>query len=217
MKTSQFLTLLLFIALFQLTSCTKEEDTKDPKDDTTVVTDDDKKPLINKTIKNLFAYNTVKNGEEEIPLFTKFNFKTGEETQSGTDWDIAFSSTTIIVNGGVAENDNEPIRNGNAAAYIAEGILDAVKTIDANKFRQDSKDSYAILKGGNGWYQYDSVKHVISAIPGRVLVFKTHDGKYAKVEILSYYKDFKDDGGFETARYYTFNYTYQPNENTPKF
>lgn len=208
MKTSKLLILVLFIGVFQFMSCSKDDSIIDPVN---IETDSSQEPLTTTTIKNLFAYNTIKKGEEETVLFTKFNFKTGKETQSETDWDIAFSSTTIIVNGGIAENEKEPERNGNSAAYVSTGVLDAVKSIEADKFRQDSKNSYAILKGGNGWYKYDQTNHVISAIPGRVLVFKTHDGKYAKVEILSYYKDFKEDGGFETARYYTFNYVYQHN------
>ena len=55
---------------------------------------------------------------------------------------------------------------------------------------------------------------VISPIPGKVFVFETNNGHYAKVEFLSYYKDspanpnaFQDE-----SRYYTFNYIYNPNK-----
>jgi len=46
------------------------------------------------------------------------------------------------------------------------------------------------------------------------LVIRTHDDKYAKVEILSYYKDApaEPDGFVDESRFYTFNYVYNPNE-----
>ena len=56
--------------------------------------------------------------------------------------------------------------------------------------------------------------NIVSPLPGKILVFRTHDGKYAKVEILSYYQDnpTSPDGFADPARYYTFNYVYNPND-----
>jgi hypothetical protein len=56
--------------------------------------------------------------------------------------------------------------------------------------------------------------NLVTAIPGRILVFRTHDGKVAKVEILSYYQNApaNPDGSADPSRYYTFNYIYNPNE-----
>ena len=60
---------------------------------------------------------------------------------------------------------------------------------------------------------------LITPTPGKILVFRTADGKYAKVEILSYYKDSPPtpDYRFSQGRYYTFNYIYQPNEGVTSF
>ena len=57
---------------------------------------------------------------------------------------------------------------------------------------------------------------VLSAvIAGKVFVVKTHDGKYAKFEILSYYKDAPaTPDATSVGRYYTFNYAYQANSTT---
>jgi hypothetical protein len=46
------------------------------------------------------------------------------------------------------------------------------------------------------------------------LVFRTHDGKVAKVEILSYYRDApaQPNAFTDEARFYTFRYVYNPNE-----
>tara|TARA_Y100000385_G_C12520504_1_gene395184 strand:- start:13 stop:246 length:234 start_codon:yes stop_codon:yes gene_type:complete len=70
---------------------------------------------------------------------------------------------------------------------------------------------------GNGWYTYTGPpEHLILPIPGKTLVIRTRDLKYAKVEILSYYKDL-DDSVAGNARYYNFNYLYNANENETTF
>ncbi|MAK01773.1 MAG: hypothetical protein CMC17_04480, partial [Flavobacteriaceae bacterium] len=49
--------------------------------------------------------------------------------------------------------------------------------------------------------------------------FRTRDGKFAKVEILSYYLGAPEnpDAFADQSRYYTFNYVYQPNEGVTEF
>lgn len=147
--------------------------------------------------------------------FVKFDFSTGATTTSNDDWDIAFRGTTILVNGGAANGlTNEPARTGNAAAYIADGTFADITSVNISSFVQDSAENLAIPTGsGNGWYLYDATTHVISPTAGKVLVFRTQDGKYAKVEILSYYKN-TDTSDYNNAQYYTFNYVYQPNDST---
>ena len=84
----------------------------------------------------------------------------------------------------------------------------------ASTFAQDAAATYAIPTGsGNGWYNYSNT--IISPIAGKVFVVKTHDGKYAKFEILSYYKDAPaTPDATSVGRYYTFNYAYQANSTT---
>ena len=82
--------------------------------------------LVEGTISNLFADQTGGPGtDEEIGgEFTKFDFETGAETDSDTDWDIAFRGTTIAINGGaVTGTADEPARNGGVEAAIATGCL----------------------------------------------------------------------------------------------
>ena len=149
--------------------------------------------------------------------FTKFNFSTGQVTNSDTDWDVAFRATDIIVNGGTSLGTiDEPSRNGNAAVYIANGTMAAITAVDLQSLSQDADSGYAIPPGGeNGWYTYQGPPvNLISPTPGKILVFRTNDGKYAKMEILSYYKNAPDspDAYTDESKYYTFNYVYQPNE-----
>jgi hypothetical protein len=121
-------------------------------------------------------------------------------------WDIGFRATTIIVNGGA-------IRSAQGGTYIHSGTFDALTTIpESATFATDqSASQLAIPAGsGNGWYNYANT--IVSPIPGRVLVIRTGDGKYAKVEILSYYRGAPATPTATSAsRYYTFRYVYQPN------
>ena len=184
-------------------------------DDNTVVTE----PVESQQVSNLYAPQTGGQGQPTGGAFTKFDFETGMQTTSETDWDIAFRGTSIAVNGGTATGTaDEPERNGNAGVSIATGTFDSVTSAEGFDFKQDSEGSYAISTGSDGWYAYNQTTHIISAIPGKVLVFRTHNGNYAKVEILSYYKDAPANPTLESeSRYYTFNYVYNPNEGATNF
>lgn len=181
--------------------------------------DDDKTPLEaveSSTASNIPAPQTGGQGQPVGGPFTKFSFETGAVTASDTDWDIAFRGTTIAVNGGtVTGTDDEPIRSGNAGASIASGTFASITDAVGVTFTQDADGGFAIPTGSdNGWYNYNPQVNIVSAIPGKVLIVRTHDDKYAKVEILSYYKDAPaaPDGFVDESRFYTFNYVYNPND-----
>ncbi|MEL1241304.1 HmuY family protein [Flavobacterium flavipallidum] len=151
--------------------------------------------------------------------FTKFSFSKNAVVTDDS-WDIAFKGTTILVNGGTKIGiTGEPDRTGAAAVSIVSGTFAEVKEFPlASTFAQDAQGVYAIPTGsGNGWYSYNSSTHLISPIAGKVFVVKTHDGKYAKFEILSYYKDAPltpDPLDSASTRYYTFKFAYQANSTT---
>ncbi|SHE94470.1 HmuY protein [Psychroflexus salarius] len=167
------------------------------------------------TISNLHAPQTGGQGQPVGGDFTKFDFSSGTVTTSETDWDIAFRGTTIAINGGEATGTNdEPERNANAGAAIVDGTFDTVTTAADLNFSQDSPTGFAIPTGSdNGWYNYNFMTNIVAPIPGKILVFRTAEGNYAKVEILSYYKDApaEPDPFEDETRYYTFNYVYNPN------
>lgn len=148
--------------------------------------------------------------------FTKFSFATGAITNSDAEWDIAFRGTTIAVNGGVATGTaDEPTRNGNAGVFLETGTFASVTDAAGYTFVQDSESGYAITpESDEGWYNYNFMTNLITPIPGKILVIRTHDDKFAKVEILSYYKDAPadPDGFADESRFYTFSYVYNPNE-----
>lgn len=149
--------------------------------------------------------------------FTLFSFKTGAivaNTDSATsNWDIGFNGTTIIVN-------NTTSGPGSSSAQVVAGIFDELASAPESGYLTDNNTTvpvtYAIPKGsGNGWYNYDVATNVISPIAGRIIVVKTAEGKYAKMEILSYYKDAPvTPTSSDLDRYYTFRYVYQSGTGT---
>lgn len=206
MKTIKFLTIAL--AMTSFLACSDDSD--------------DLLPVVSITVEDLHAPQEGGMGQPISGPFTKFDFDTGMETDSETDWDIAFRATDIIVNGGSSMGTtDEPARNGDGGAYIAMGTMADVTEVNVSLFTQDSENGYAIMSGsGNGWYIYTGPPtFLISPTAGRILVFKTADGKFAKVEILSYYQGAPDspDAFTDQSRYYTFNYVYQPNSGETTF
>ena len=143
-----------------------------------------------------------------------FNFVTGDvvaSTDSASNkWDLGFRGTTIIVNSGTSGP-------GSGAAQVYSGIFDQLLEAPAEGYNVDASSGKAIPTGsGNGWYSATSTAPtIITPIAGRFIVIKTATGKYAKIEILSYYKDAPTTPtGNEPARYYTFRYIYQSDGST---
>nr|WP_299073134.1 HmuY family protein [uncultured Allomuricauda sp.] len=203
-------TFKLFSLLFMLVAFVACSDDEDDTPDLAAVE--------SSTASNIEAPQTGGQGEPVGGPFTKFSFETGAVTDSETDWDIAFRGLTILVNGGaVTGTAEEPTRNGNGGVAIETGTFTSVTSADGLAFDQDADGALAIPGGSdNGWYNYNPATFTVTPIPGKIFVVRTHDGKYAKMEILSYYKDAPSEITEEIAsndfRYYTFNYVYNPNE-----
>jgi hypothetical protein len=124
-------------------------------------------------------------------------------------WDIAFRATTIIINGG-------PIRFGQGGANVLTGTdFNTLETLPETGWRVDSSATSLAIPVGSGraWYNYNQQTNVISPIPGVVLGIRTADGRYAKLQILSYYLNApaNPNGFADRARVYTFRYVFQPN------
>lgn len=149
--------------------------------------------------------------------YTKFSFAEGTVVE-GDDWDIAFRSTSIIFNGGTGSNSSQPSRTGNAAVYIIDGTMEDIRLVDESLFLQDEATSTAIIDDMGiqqmGWCVYDFTTNMISPIAGKILVVRTRDNKYAKIEILNFY-----DATFTNVYggFYTFNYVYQSKESNLTF
>lgn len=146
-------------------------------------------------------------------IFTLFSLKDSaivlNSDSISTKWDIGFAGTTIITNSGVRGP-------GNGGAIILKGVdFTEVRVAPDSGYRiEKSLSDLAIPTGsGNGWYIYDPNTHIVSAIPGVVIIIRTADGKYAKMQIISYWKGNPSniDPYQHKERFYTFRYVYQPN------
>ena len=156
------------------------------------------------TVKNLPA-NPEVGGSGHYTFFSlKNNVIVPTSDSASLKWDIGFNATTIITNSGSSGM-------GTTGVQIYTGLFDNLTEAPEAGYIQDSKATQAIQTGsGNGWYNYNSTTHVISSIPGRIIVVKTSDNTYAKIEIFSYYQDAPvSPTSDNVARYYTFRYTYQ--------
>ena len=116
---------------------------------------------------------------------------------ASTEWDIAFQSINVIVNGG-------PNGPGQGAAYVAKEAFQDVTEVNA-----DSLTGHRV----EDWYTYNANgNNIVRPKPGRTIVVRTADGEsYAKIRIQSYYEGAPDDPAESGAasRYYTFEYMIQ--------
>jgi hypothetical protein len=201
---------LVLLATTQMLACSKSETITTP-----VVT------VSTKVVKDLIADTVLGLTAAGMPYSAgKYTFYSLENntivpnTDSATaKWDLAFMSTRILTNGGTSG----PALGG---AFIYTGLFDDLKIIPADSiFKTDNAPTYAITSGsGKGWYTYDQLTSLITPLAGRVLVIRTASGKYAKLEITSYYKggvtlpvSASDVEKLTKQRYYNFRYTYQSN------
>ncbi len=197
MKRSLFqLSCISAFALATVTSC--------KKDDVAPVV-----PLTATQSKNFVADPAI--NSNHFAFYSIERNETVPYTDSATTkWDIAFRSTNILTNGGTSGT-------GAGGAFVHRSVsFDTYTSIPADSvFRTDvnTTPAYAIPTGsGNGWYNYNQSTNVISPIPGNIIVVRTASGKYAKLEILSYYKDAPaTPTSADVPRYYTFRFIYQPN------
>lgn len=110
-----------------------------------------------------------------------FSFRVGatvDETPA-TGWDLAFRRYEIIANGGRGFLGRGGARDLGAIAF------DAVKTVPTNGYAEnEGRDprNAALAR----WYAYGFFSHLLEP-KGHVWAIRTADGRYAKMEIVSYY------------------------------
>lgn len=175
--------------------------------------DDNETPVIQLEATEVADLNSVSTKNFMLFSFEENAVVLNADSATAT-WDIGFRGTTIILNGGTSGP-------GQASGQIVSGIFDELKEAPDAGYIADAADEKAIV-GSNGWYTYTGTtsvpNHAILPIAGKILVLKTGDGKYAKVEIISYYQGnpdtttpaFADLTTRPASRYYTFRFIYQP-------
>lgn len=151
---------------------------------------------------------------DNSPGYTFYDLDTGTTVDDSlsTAWDIAFGTTTILANfgngGGIQVLDSE---------YAS--VLDAPTSGFSNE-----------ISGTGSWYTYTAEipglpPHAVIADTNKTVVVKTTDGRYAKLQILSYYQGNPDTSTPEFASFFTrpassfftFNYLVQGDNSTDLF
>jgi hypothetical protein len=197
MKRSYILFLLLCAVGFTITSCADDEVVNTPTQ------------LESKIISD-FQADAVAPYTGHFSLFSlRDNTAVSIADSASTKWDLGFRGTTIIINGGTSGP-------GVGAAQVVSGIFDEVKEAPASGYGQDNGTTYAITTGSDkGWYHYDAATNIITPIAGKILIIKTADGKYAKMEILSYYQGAPAvPDATSKSRHYKFRFIYQSDGST---
>lgn len=177
--------------------------------------DDDFEPVETVLVENLPADPHTGTDPQGRPIGTgQFAFyslrddRTIPHADSATvDWDVAFNGTTILTNGGSSGPGN------GGAIVVAEPFEAVLEAPVDDEILQDEPGAPAIARSPAGdWYNYSGPPaHLVTPVPGRTIVVRTADGRFAKIRILSYYQDAPDEiDATSASRYYTFEYVFQP-------
>lgn len=152
------------------------------------------------------------------PSYTYFSLSQNKAVpatdSASTQWDIAFSGSSIIVN-------NTTSGPGQAGAIVLDLPFNEVTIAPSEGYFVDSDTSQAIVY--TEWAQYTgstAPMHAIIAKDNKTIVFETADGAhYAKIKIISWYQGNPDVTTDEFANlqtrplggYFTFTYAIQEN------
>jgi hypothetical protein len=127
-----------------------------------------------------------------------FSFRFGSVLESAgpKDWDLAFRRYQIIANGGPR------FAGAGGVVDLGQVAFQDVKTVPDAGYQATEGDMEPRNPALAGWYSYSYFSHVLSPKP-RVWAVRLADGRYAKVEFLSYYCPNLEPGCL------TFRYVYQ--------
>lgn len=185
-------------AVVLASSCSKKKDKPTPKE-----------PLKTILVQDLPADPTTRDPTTGEVIggtgkFTFFRFSdssvVAHSDSATTKWDIGIHSTSIILNGGTSGP-------GNAEGQVVSSLLEDVTAAPESGYATDGSTGNVFA----GWYTYNMTSHVVSPKPGNILIIHTNDGKYVKMEVLSYYKGAPaQPGSGNESGYYTFRYVIQP-------
>ncbi|MCU0447714.1 MAG: HmuY family protein [Microscillaceae bacterium] len=126
-----------------------------------------------------------------------FSFSENDIVSEEENWDIAFSKTSIYVNGSFA---------------TVEKKFEEVQAIADNwQFNAGNEGKKPIIKE---WYVYDPSIHLVQALAGKTFVIKSANGKQlTKLRIISYYKNAPEfpEPGKDPSAVFTFEYVVAKN------
>lgn len=200
MKNILKLLAMFAFAAFVITACSDDDDNPTNTN-----------PTLIDAVKVINIETTNTQTGDSIAYYSLKDNKIIPSSESNTTkWDVAFHRTNIYVNCG----SKGP---GQGGGFVLKGadFASLGEVPAASVFNIEEESTRAIATGsGNGWYTYNPATHEIAATPGNIIMIRTADGKYAKMEILSYYLGYPDsipsDVMLRTDKTYSFKFVYQP-------
>jgi hypothetical protein len=127
-----------------------------------------------------------------------FSFRFGSvlENAGARDWDLAFRRYQVIANGGARFSGNGGVMDLGRVAFA--DVASAPET----GYRPTEGDAEPRHPALAGWYSYSYFSHVLTP-KSRVWAVRSAEGRYAKIEFVSYYCPNLQPGCV------TFRYVYQ--------
>jgi hypothetical protein len=127
-----------------------------------------------------------------------FDFSRGSrvEPEGSLEWDLAFRRHEIIVNGGSG------FEGAGGARIVSEESFGEVAELPGTGYEETEAGRDSMNPALEKWYDYGFTTHLLQPRPV-VYGIRTADGRYAKVELVSYYCPGARSGCV------TFRYVYQ--------
>jgi hypothetical protein len=162
--------ILLVAGMMFFTACSKDEKDSEP---------------IDATETSIFVSSNFMNPGPPV----LFSFETGATVESSefatTNWDFGMVLISILVNGG-------PAAVGDAGVQILNGVFDEILEAPEDGYLQDQSPANPAI-ATEEWGVYNPQARSFSPIAGKVFVFRTAKGNYAKMEFTKV--DPVDDNG----------------------
>lgn len=169
------------------------------------------------------------------PCFFSLEDTTGRTSayEKTNKWDLAFGNlynSFLSGNNGTNASNYGHGNNAVGGIYIVEQPFDSVTDIPADNLFQTGADIYGTDDAGAfgtgiGWYFYDfsggafpggdGQPHICYPLPNRTLIVRTGIGDYAKIRMISIYKNAPAaPTTFWPAPFFTFDYVLVPKGST---
>lgn len=158
--------LIMTIATPLFFSC-KDEDTRVPAEVS------QKEILVSGSTTGAYSFYSFENGAL-VPA----------SDSNSNKWDFAMRFATMIVN----SNASGP---GGAGVKLLDGVFDSFTEAPADGYAYDTSAVRSAIK--DEWYTYNPVTRTFAPKAGKIFIFRTATGKFAKLEMLT--ADPTDDNG----------------------
>lgn len=149
------------------------------------------------TVRNEDATYTTKLDSYSVTEWTAIDFDLGVEAlETEPTWDVSVQRFHFKLNPGGGTAAVQVMELGDVALAKVDGEADGTWLTDQPDGADDNTTPDYALEQGEGWYDYDSMTHVLTPRPVTWLL-KTGDGALRALRIENYYDDAGNSGRFQ--------------------